>query len=90
MLTAMNTLMADMLSPEMRGFGMGLQSSITQQSSTIGSLFSGFLIDAYGYNFVFYLAAVFCIVALILVKLRIPEPTKKSKIKRESQSLLTH
>ncbi|MCX6648038.1 MAG: MFS transporter, partial [Candidatus Bathyarchaeota archaeon] len=40
MLTAMNTLMADLLSPEMRGFGLGLQSSITQQSSTIGSLFS--------------------------------------------------
>jgi MFS family permease len=90
MLTAMNTLMADMLSPEMRGFGMGLQSSITQQSSTIGSLFSGFLIDAYGYNFVFYLAAAFCIVALVLVKLRIPEPIKRTKNKGETQPLPTH
>jgi len=90
MLTAMNTLMADMLSPEMRGFGMGLQSSITQQSSTIGSLFSGFLIDAYGYNFVFYLAAVFCVVALALVKFRIPEPTKRMKNKSEAQELSTH
>jgi predicted MFS family arabinose efflux permease len=86
----MNTLMADMLSPEMRGFGMGLQSSITQQSSTIGSLFSGFLIDAYGYNFVFYLAAAFCIVALVLVKLRIPEPIKRTKNKGETQPLPTH
>ena len=77
MLTAMNTLMADLLSPQMRGFGMGLQSSITQQSSTIGSLFSGFLIDAYGYNFVFYLAAIFCVITLAIVKFRIPEPSKK-------------
>ena len=90
MLTAMNTLMADMLSPEMRGFGMGLQSAITQQSSTIGSLFSGFLIDAYGYNLIFYLAASFCVVALALVKLKIPEPMKKSKNRGESQPLSTH
>jgi len=73
-MTAMNTFMADLLSPEMRGFGMGLQSSISQQSSTIGSLFSGFLIDAYGYNFVFYLAAVFCLVALALIQFFVPEP----------------
>jgi MFS family permease len=90
MLTAMNTLMADMLSPEMRGFGMGLQSAITQQSSTIGALFSGFIIDAYGYNLIFYLAAIFCVVALALVKLKIPEPMKKSKIRGESQLLPTH
>jgi MFS family permease len=90
MLTAMNTLMADMLSPEMRGFGMGLQSSITQQSSTIGSLFSGFLIDAYGYSFVFYLAALFCVVALAIVKLRIPEPMKRTSNKGVVQPSSTH
>jgi MFS family permease len=73
-MTAMNTFMADLLSPEMRGFGMGIQSSISQQSSTIGSLFSGFLIDAYGYNFVFYLAAVFCVIALALIQFFVPEP----------------
>jgi MFS family permease len=74
MMTAMNTFMADLLSPEMRGFGLGLQSSISQQSSTIGSLFSGFLIDAYGYNFVFYLAAAFCMVTLTLIQMFVPEP----------------
>jgi MFS family permease len=80
-MTAMNTFMADLLSPEMRGFGMGVQSSISQQSSTIGSLFSGFLIDAYGYNFVFYLAAVFCLVALGLVQFFVPEPKMKKEVK---------
>ena len=72
-----SALMADLLSPEMRGFGLGLQSSITQQSSTIGSLFSGFLIDAYGYKFIFYSAAIICVVALTLVQWKIPEPKKR-------------
>jgi MFS transporter, DHA1 family, multidrug resistance protein len=89
-MTAMNTLMADLLSPEMRGFGMGLQSSLTQQSSTIGSLFSGFLIDDYGYNFVFYLAAAFCVVALFLIQLRVPEPSKRIKGKDTPPPSPTH
>jgi DHA1 family solute carrier family 18 vesicular amine transporter 1/2 len=77
-LTSMNTLMADMLSSEMRGFGMGLQSAITQQSSTLGAFFSGFLIDAYGYTIIFYLAAAMCLISLIIVQVRIPEPHKKT------------
>ncbi len=76
-MTAMNTFMADLLSPEMRGFGMGVQSSISQQSSTLGSFFSGFLIDVYGYNFVFYLAAVFCVAALAMIQFLVPEPRHK-------------
>ena len=89
MLTAMNTLMADLLSPEMRGFGLGLQSSITQQSSTIGSLFSGFLIDAYGYKFIFYSAAIICVVALALVQWKIPEP-KKRGVKGDVPPVASH
>ncbi len=76
-MTAMNTLMANLLSPDMRGFGLGLQSSISQQSSTIGSLFSGFLIDAYGYNFVFYLATAFCLVTVTLIQVLVREPRKR-------------
>ena len=76
-MTAMNTLMANLLSPDMRGFGLGLQSSISQQSSTIGSLFSGFLIDAYGYNFVFYLATAFCLVTVTLIQVLVREPRNR-------------
>lgn len=90
MLTAMNTLMSDLLSPEMRGFGMGLQSSITQQSSTIGALFSGFLIDAYGYNLIFYLAAISCAIALVLVQFKIPEPKKSERGKGNVPPVSTH
>ncbi len=77
LLTAINTLMSDMLSPEMRGFGMGLQSAISQQSSTIGSVFSGFLIDAYGFNLVFYLAAGAAVLSLLVVLGFIPEPKRR-------------
>jgi len=75
--TAINTLMADLLSPEMRGFGMGLQSSITQQSSTVGSLFSGFIIDVSGYNAVFYIAAALCFFALIIAQIWVHEPRRE-------------
>lgn len=76
LLTAIRTLMADLLSPEMRAFGMGLHSAITQQSSTVGSLFSGYVIDAFGYNMTFYTATALCVVSLILVMIWIPEPGK--------------
>ncbi len=90
MLTAMNTLMADLLSPDMRGFGMGLQSAITQQSSTIGSLFSGFLIDAYGYHLIFYLAAICCAISLAMVWVKVPEPKRRVLVKGEAPPAPTH
>jgi len=77
-MTAMNTLMADLLNPKMRGFGLGIQSAISQQSSTLGSLFSGFIIDAYGFNLVFYLAAAFCVVTLVLIQVFVPESRNRA------------
>jgi predicted MFS family arabinose efflux permease len=79
LLTAIRTLMADLLSPEMRAFGMGLHSAITQQSSTVGSLFSGYVIDAFGYNMTFYTATALCVVSLILVMIWVHEPGKEPK-----------
>ncbi len=74
LLTAIRTLMADLLSPEMRGFGMGLHSALTQQSSTVGSLFSGMVIDNYGYSTTFYTATVLCAIAMVVVLFFVPEP----------------
>jgi MFS family permease len=86
LLTAIRTFMADLLSPEMRGFGMGLHSAITQQSSTVGSIFSGFVIDSYGYNTTFYSATILCIISLIIVALLVPEPSKVGKALDKAQS----
>jgi MFS family permease len=74
LLTAIRTLMADLLSPEMRAFGMGLHSAITQQSSTVGSIFSGYVIDSFGYNTTFYTATSLCMISLIIVLIKVPEP----------------
>jgi MFS family permease len=75
-LTAVRTLVADLLSPEMRAFGMGLYSATTQQSSTVGSIFSGFVIAAAGYNTTFYIATFLSLVAFIVVLIWVPEPGK--------------
>jgi DHA1 family multidrug resistance protein-like MFS transporter len=73
-LTAIRTMVADLLSPEMRAFGMGLYSAITQQSSTVGSIFSGFIIDSFGFNTTFYSATFLCVIALIITVIWVPEP----------------
>jgi predicted MFS family arabinose efflux permease len=58
----------------MRAFGMGLYSALTQQSSTVGSIFSGFIIDAFGFNATFYSATFLCAIAFIIVVIWVPEP----------------
>jgi MFS family permease len=80
-LTAVRTLVADLLSPEMRAFGMGLYSATTQQSSTVGSIFSGFVIDAFGYNTTFYTATILSLLAFLVVLIWVPEPGKGMKAK---------
>jgi MFS family permease len=80
-LTAVRTLVADLLSPEMRAFGMGLYSATTQQSSTVGSIFSGFVIDAFGYNTTFYTATILSLLAFLVVLIWVPEPGKGKKAK---------
>ncbi len=84
-LTAIRTFVADLLSPEMRAFGMGLYSAVTQQSSTVGSIFSGFVIDAYGFNTTFYSATLMCFIAFVIVLIWVPEPGQLKKTKETSQ-----
>jgi MFS family permease len=83
LLTSIRTLMADLLSSEMRAFGMGLHSAVTQQSSTVGSIFSGYVIESFGYDKTFYTATILCFVALIIVLVWVPEPdkVKRGKVK---------
>ncbi len=80
LLTTIRTMMTDLVSPEMRGFGQGLYSSITQESSTIGSIFGGVIIDNWGYTGAFLTAMSFAAVALFIVLMKVPEPTKSSKL----------
>jgi DHA1 family multidrug resistance protein-like MFS transporter len=69
---------ADLLAPSVRGFGMGLYSTISQESSTIGAIFGGYIIDLLGFNMVFLGAAALSAIALFVVQLWVPEPSKKT------------
>jgi MFS family permease len=76
LLTSIRTFMADLLAPEVRGFGMGLYSTVTQESSTMGAIFGGVVIDMYGFNMVFLVAATAAALSLIVVQLWVPEPAR--------------
>jgi len=81
-LNSIRVYTADLLAPQVRGFGMGLYSTISQESSTIGSVFGGFIIDAFGFNMVFLSAAALSAVALFIVQLWVPEPHRVGKDKQ--------
>ncbi|MCJ7573616.1 MFS transporter [Candidatus Bathyarchaeota archaeon] len=76
LLTSIRTFMADLLAPEVRGFGMGLYSTVTQESSTMGAIFGGVVIDMYGFNMVFLVAATAAALSLIVVQLWVPVPAR--------------
>lgn len=71
---SIRTITADLLAPEVRGFGMGLYSTISQESSTMGAIFGGYVIDVMGYNMVFLMAAGLSLASLFIVQLWIGEP----------------
>jgi MFS family permease len=76
LLTTIRTMMSDLVAPELRGFGQGLYSSITQESSTIGSIFGGVIIDASGYTGAFTATMIMAAIALVIVFFKVPEPTR--------------
>ena len=74
LMNSIRTLTADLLAPGVRGFGMGLYSTISQESSTLGAIFGGLVIDSLGYSMVFLLAAGASALSLFIVRLWVPEP----------------
>jgi MFS family permease len=76
---------ADLLAPRVRGFGMGLYSTVSQESSTVGAIFGGYVIDVLGFNMVFLSAAALSAVSLVIVQLWVPEPSRVGKAKSEAQ-----
>ena len=61
---------------EIHDFMQGLQSSISQKSSTIGSIFGGVIIDSWGYTGAFLTAMSCTAIALFIVWFRVPDPRK--------------
>ena len=82
-LNSIRVYTADLLAPSVRGFGMGLYSTISQESSTIGAIFGGYVIDLLGFNMVFLAAAFLSAISLFIVKLWVPEPGETKKVEAE-------
>jgi DHA1 family multidrug resistance protein-like MFS transporter len=76
---------ADLLAPRVRGFGMGLYSTISQESSTVGAIFGGYVIDVLGFNMVFLGAAALSAISLFIVQLWVPEPSRVGRAKDKAQ-----
>jgi MFS family permease len=89
LINSIRTYTADLLAPRVRGFGMGLYSTISQESSTVGAIFGGYVIDLLGFNMVFLAAAALSGVALLIVQLWVPEPGK-SKTEKGAAPPPTH
>ena len=88
-LNSIRTITADLLAPEVRGFGMGLYSTISQESSTVGAIFGGYVIDLLGYNMVFLVAAGTAALSLFIVQLWIKEP-KDSEVSSQAVAPIAH
>jgi MFS family permease len=78
-LNSIRVFTADLLAPSVRGFGMGLYSTISQESSTVGAIFGGYIIDLLGFNMVFLSAAALSAIALFIVQFWVPEPNMAGK-----------
>jgi MFS family permease len=74
--TSTRTYAADLMRPEIRGFGMGLYMTIVDESSTMGSLLGGWIADKAGFATIFLVGAVTAATCFIITLLGVPEPTK--------------
>jgi DHA1 family multidrug resistance protein-like MFS transporter len=76
LLTVIRTMISDLVLPQQRGFGQGLASSISQESSTLGAVFGGVITDVFGFNGIFMTAAAGAAIAMAIVYRFVPEPAK--------------
>jgi MFS family permease len=75
------TMVADMLSPENRGFGTGLYSALVDESATFGAIFGGYVADLYDFKTIFFIGAATAAVCVGIVLAFVPEPAKDERLK---------
>ena len=76
LVTTTRTYSADLMRPEIRGFGMGLYNTIVDESSTMGSILGGWIADKAGFATIFLIGAVTAAVCFVITLLGVPEPSK--------------
>ena len=83
LLTTTRTYAADLMRPEIRGFGMGLYMTIVDESSTMGALVGGWIKDAFSFSTIFVIGAVTAFLCFLITLLGVPEPSKLEKLREE-------
>ena len=68
--------LADLMRPDVRGFGMGVYTTVIEESSTLGAIFGGVIADIYDFGAIFLIGAATAAVCLIIVFLGVPEPKR--------------
>jgi predicted MFS family arabinose efflux permease len=71
-------IVTDLLTPENRAFGNGLYNTLVDESSTMGSIAGGWVYDLYGFGTVFAIGALTAALCMIIVALKVPEPSTLS------------
>ncbi len=69
-------IVTDLLTSENRAFGNGIYNTLVDESSTMGSIVGGWVYNFYGFNTVFAIGAVTAAICMIIVFIKLPEPTK--------------
>jgi MFS family permease len=69
-------MVTDLLTPENRAFGNGLYNTLIDESSTMGSIAGGWVYDLYGFGTVFGIGAITAAFCMIIVLIKVPEPSK--------------
>ena len=68
---------ADLLSEENRGFGLGFYTTLLSEGSTVGAIFGGWITDFYSFKSLFLVGTFSAFIGFLIVLLRVPEPMKK-------------
>lgn len=76
LMTTTRTFVADLMRPEIRGFGMGLYMTIVDESSTMGALLGGWIAEVYSFGTIFLIGAVTAAVCAVITWLWVPEPPR--------------
>ena len=80
-LTALvQVVMADLISPRERGRYMGYMGAVMAVGTVGGPLLGGFLTDAAGWRWNFYVALPFAVIALVLIQMTLHLPTHRRKV----------
>jgi EmrB/QacA subfamily drug resistance transporter len=80
-LTALvQVIMADIISPRERGRYMGLMGGVMAVGTVGGPLLGGFITDAFGWRWNFYIALPFAVAALIVIQLTLHLQKRRRKV----------